>query len=271
MKTVAIYGELGSYTEQAAIKYFGKAVRPVANRYISEVFESVEKGLDYGIVPIENSIEGAVTQTYDELTELRLHIVGETIIRINHCLIANRGVKLGSIKRVYSHPQALGQCKEYLKKLGAHAVPFYDTAGSVKMLMDERMPNIAAIASARAAGLYKMEILARDIETDKNNYTRFFIVSRKEMKGKGNKTSLVFTLKSYPGSLYYALDAFAENQVNLTYIQSRPVLGQPWKYNFYVDFDGDKNDKNVKAALGLLRHATKSVKILGSYAKAEQM
>ncbi len=269
MKTVAIYGEPGSYTEQAAINYFGKGVRLVPCKYISEVFGAVEKNVDYGIVPIENSIEGAVTQTYDQLIGLKLQIVGEVIIRINHCLIANSGVSLGDLKRVYSHQQALGQCKEYLEKLRVESVPYYDTAGSVKMLSETGLMDAAAIASARAAGIYGMNILSRDIETNKHNYTRFFIVSKARKAEKGNKTSIVFTAKNRPGSLYEALSAFAKNNVDLKYIQSRPVIGSPWIYNFYVDFGGDANDAKVKKALSMLSKAAKFVKVLGTYKSAK--
>ncbi len=269
MKTIAIYGEPGSFTEQAALNYFGKA-KLLPNKYISEVFDAVESGrADFGIVPIENTIEGAVTQTYDQLIGLRLNIIAETILRINHCLVANPGVTLRDVKRVYSIQQALGQCKEYLQKLRVETVPFYDTAGSVKTIRERGMDDAAAVASARAAKIYGMQILAKDIETNKRNFTRFLIVSRKGNNFKGDKTSLVFTVKNNPGSLYDALRSFADSNIDLTYIQSRPVIGKPWVYNFYVDFKGDKNDKNVKDALRLLKKSTKSIKILGSYKKAQ--
>jgi chorismate mutase / prephenate dehydratase len=266
MTKVAIYGEKGSYTEQAAINYFGSKASLLELKYISEVFDAVEHGkADYGIVPIENSIEGAVTQTYDRLAEFRLHIIGETTLRINHCLIAYPGVRLGDVKKVYSLQQALGQCKEYLQRIKVETVPYYDTAGSVKMIKEEGSRDSAAIASARAASIYGMNVLARDIETNKHNYTRFFVVSRKESGKKGNKTSLAFTLKSHPGALYHVLNAFASNDIDLTYIQSRPILGQPWKYCFYVDCKGDRKDKKLLNAMRMLKKATKSLQILGSY------
>jgi prephenate dehydratase len=270
MKTVAIYGEFGSYTEQASIHYFGKKAKLVPYGYISEVFEAVEDGIDYGVVPIENSIEGAVTSTYDQLIGLRLHIVGETIIKINHCLIVNQGVLLRDVKRVYSHQQALGQCKEYLRKLKVKAIPYYDTAGSVRMLKDEGLWDAAGIASVRASEIYGMKVIAKGIETNKHNYTRFFVVSKLLPKAKGNKTSIVFTAKNTPGSLYDALSAFAENGVDLTYIQSRPVVGRPWIYNFYVDFRGDARDERIRKALAALGKAAKFVKVLGAYRSARQ-
>ncbi len=270
MKGVAIYGQPGSYTEQAALNYFGSGTKFTYYNYISEVFDAVERGLDYGIVPIENSIEGAVTQTYDQMIGLKLHIVGETILRVNHCLIANKWVRLQDVDKVYSLQQALGQCKEYLQKLKVQIVPYYDTAGSVRMIKEKRLSNSAAIASERSAGIYGMRILAKYIETNKHNYTRFFVVSKVHNGIKGDKTSLVFSLKSRPGALHEALGAFADNKIDLTYLQSRPILGKPWDYNFYVDFKGDGSDKNVKKALNELKNSTKFIKILGSYKKAKQ-
>lgn len=267
--SIAFYGERGAYTEEAAMATFGKSARYIPERYISDVFDAVENGAEYGVVPIENSIEGPVTQTYDQLSDFKLHIAGEIILRISHCLITNPGTRLPEIRKVYSLQQALGQCKEYLQKMRVETIPYFDTAGSVKMLKESRIPGAAAIASSRAAKIYGMKVLARGIETNKRNYTRFFIVSKTEPKDRGNKTSIVFTLKSLPGSLFNALDAFAKNRVNLTYIQSRPVLGQPWTYSFYVDFDGDKGDKRVASALKDLKKATNSVKVLGSYKRAE--
>jgi chorismate mutase / prephenate dehydratase len=269
MKRVAVYGERGSYTEQAALGHFGASARYLYFRYISDVFDSVEEGKsDFGIVPIENSIEGAVTQTYDQLVEFKLHVVGEAKLRINHCLIAYPGVRLEDVRHVYSQQQALGQCREYLQRLRAETIPYYDTAGSVKMLKEKKLKNAAAVGSSRAASIYGMKVLAKDIETNKHNYTRFFIVSRKETGMKGDKTSLAFTLKNHPGALYHALNAFADNGVDLTYIQSRPIIGQPWTYNFYVDFYGDRNDKAIHNALRMLKRVTKSLKVLGSYKKA---
>ncbi len=267
MKTVAFFGELGAYSEQAAIKLFGSKAKYLPYRYLTDIFTDVASKVDYGVVPIENSIEGAVTQTYDLLLTSNLHIIGETILRINHCLIALPGMKPSSIKRVYSHPQALGQCKKYIEKIGADSVPFYDTAGSVRMVKEERMMYAAAIASESAARIYGMKIIAKDIETDKHNYTRFFIISRKRA-GRGDKTSMVFSLKEHAGALYRALDAFDKNGVNLTYLQSRPVLGKPWQYNFYVDLEGDARDGKVSAALRDLKRSTTQVKILGSYKRA---
>lgn len=269
MQRVAIYGEAGSYSEQAARERFGKDAEYLPYPYISDLFKAVGSKADFGMVPIENSIEGGVTQTYDELLASKVQIVGEHILRIKHCLIANPGVPIERIRRVYSHPQALGQCKAYLQRHRLETIPYYDTAGSVRMIRDDQLVDAAAVAGERAAALYRMSILARDIETDKRNYTRFFILAKRGSGERGDKTSIVFMLKSYPGALYHALDAFAYNKVNLTHILSRPVLGKPWQYNFYLDIEGDGNDPNVRGALRMLKKVTISVKVLGSYKKAK--
>lgn len=264
---IAIYGEAGSYTEQAAYNAFAGMV-PVHCKYISEVFKAVGKRADLGVVPIENSIEGVVTATYDNLIGLRLNIVQEITMRIGHCLISNPGTKLPEVKRVYSHPQALGQCREYLERHGLESIPYHDTAGSVIMLKETGISDAAAIASPHAAMLYHMKILARSISTNKKNYTRFLVVS-KTPAAHGEKTSVVFTARHISGALFNALGAFASNGIDLTFIQSRPVVGHPWSYNFYVDFKGDKGDPKVAMALSELRKRAKFVKVLGSYKKSE--
>jgi len=217
---------------------------------------------------VENSIEGTIGQTYDLLFSTNLKIKGETILRINHCLIALPGTKIKSIKNVYSHPQALGQCRQFLEKLKCNLIPTYDTAGSVKMLKEQGLRDSGAIASERAAKIYGMKILAKGIETNKNNFTRFFIISIKDSKYTGNdKTSLMFSTKHVPGALFKCLEGFAKNKINLTKIESRPIIGKPWEYNFFLDFEGHRSEKKVKEAIKLLRKNSNFVKILGSYPK----
>lgn len=269
MPSIAYFGEPGSFSEQAAIAYFGSKAKLVPFKFLPDVFDAVEDSCDFGVVPIENSIEGAVTQTYDMLLEHRLSIVGELIIKISHSLLAVEGVKLKDIREVYSHPQALGQCRRYIEKLRAEAVPFYDTAGSARMISEKKKRDAAAIASDRAARIYGLKALAKGIETNKHNYTRFFVVSKKASKD-GNRTSIVFSTGNRPGSLFSALTCFAVNKVNLDYLQSRPILGKPWEYHFYVDFEGNEKDLNVRKALLMLREESEYVKVLGSYRKAKQ-
>jgi Prephenate dehydratase len=177
--SIVYYGERGSYSEQAAIQHFGNSATLQGYRFLPEIFEAVEKGTLYGIVPIENSTEGPVTQTYDLLLKHHLTITGEEIVKIDHCLIANPGIRIKDIRTVYSHPQALGQCRSYTEKHGLNAVPFYDTAGSVKMIKERKLMDSAAIASIGAASAYKMNILAKNIQSNKLNLTRFIVIAKK--------------------------------------------------------------------------------------------
>lgn len=265
---VAFQGERGAFSEEAAFSFFGNKIETVGYKSFSDVFGAVEKGkVDFGIVPIENTLEGTVGQNYDLLLKSRVKIFGEKILRIQHCLVAPKGTKLSSIKKVYSHPQALGQCREFLEKKKLEAVAAYDTAGSVKLIAEGKLEkNAAAIASERAARVYQMKILKKGIETNKKNFTRFFIISKKEAKeAKENKTSIVFSTLHVPGALFKALAPFAKRNINLTKIESRPIVGRPWEYNFYLDFEGHKSDKNVKEALKELKKYTTFLKVLGSY------
>ncbi|MEM1538837.1 MAG: prephenate dehydratase domain-containing protein, partial [Candidatus Bathyarchaeia archaeon] len=191
---VAFQGEIGAYSESAVYAYFGPNVEVKPCRYLSDVFKCVEDGeTDFGVVPIENSIEGSVTQTYDLFLVYDLKVYGEVIIKIVHCLIAPEGTKLNEIKTVYSHPQALAQCRNFLEKLNCRVIPAFDTAGSVKMIKEEDLSGAAAIASERAAKIYGMSVLARDIGDSPNNYTRFFVLSKVDAPFTGkDKTSIIF-------------------------------------------------------------------------------
>ena len=269
---VAFQGEIGAYSEIAVYKHFTLDVQAVPYKSFSDVFKSVEAGnVDYGIVPIENSIEGSVNQVYDLFLEYDLEVCGEIILKIEHCLLANRNADLNSIKVVYSHPQALAQCSNFLERLGCKIIPTYDTAGGAKIVKERGTNDVAAIASERAAEIYGMKILARDISNTPDNYTRFLVISREDSPPTGNdKTSIIFSLRHVPGSLYKALEEFAVREINLTKIESRPTKRRPWEYNFYLDFEGHRNDpKCMEALRGLEKKAT-FIKILGSYPKAKQ-
>lgn len=265
---IAYYGERGSYSEQAAIQHFGNSATLQGYRFLPEIFEAVEKGTLYGIVPIENSTEGPVTQTYDLLLKHHLTITGEEIVKIDHCLIANPGIRIKDIRTVYSHPQALGQCRSYTEKHGLNAVPFYDTAGSVKMIKEKKLMDSAAIASIGAASAYKMNILAKNIQSNKLNLTRFIVIAKKNNAKGWNKTSIAFGSRHKAGSLFHALECFARNNVNLLYIESRPVHGKPWEYNFYIDCEGSIEDRKLNTAIKELRTDVTFVKVLGSYKRA---
>ncbi len=264
---VAFQGEQGAYSEEAVLKYFGESSQPRPCRTITSVFVAVETGeADGGVVPVENSIEGSVNETYDALLTTSLRVVGEINLRISHCLIGLPGTKLSDLKRVYSHPQALAQCRAYLASLGLESVSYYDTAAAVKWVKEHGDRSSAAIASARAAEIYSLEILARGIEDYGRNYTRFLVIGRGQPPRTGrDKTSIIFTLPHRPGALYEALGLFASRGINLTKIESRPTKARPWQYNFYVDFEGYLEDDAVKAALAELADKALFVKVLGSY------
>jgi chorismate mutase/prephenate dehydratase len=196
-------------------------------------------------------------------------VCGEIHHRVIHCLIASPDTRLESVKKVYSHPQALAQCRNFLKHLDCELVPTYDTAGSVKMIKEQGIPDSAAIASARAAEIYEMKILAREIEDNPNNFTRFFILAREDSPPSGNdKTSIVFSAKDKPGSLYKSLNEFALRNINLTKLESRPTRQKPWEYNFYLDFEGHRQDSAAQEALKSLEDTTIFIKVLGSYPRA---
>jgi chorismate mutase/prephenate dehydratase len=268
--SVAFQGEIGAYSEQAAFNYFGHTIDMKPCEKLDDVFRVVETGeVSFGVVPVENSLEGSISGTYDLLLDSMLKVCGETELRVIHSLIANPGVTLDSIKKVYSHPQALGQCQAFLRHLGTELVPTYDTAGSVKMIKDKGIMDGAAIASSRAAEIYGMKIIAREIEDNTNNYTRFFILAKEDSPPTGNdKTSIVFSVKHRPGALYELIRELADRKINLTKIESRPTRQKPWEYNFYLDFDGHRDDPTACEAINNLEQYALFIKVLGSYPKA---
>jgi len=269
---VAFQGELGAYSESAVYSFFGQSAEVKPCKSFDDVFESVKTGdVNYGVVPIENSIEGSVNRTYDLFLEYDLKVCGEIIIRISHCLIAHKGTNIDQIKTVYSHPQALAQCRKFLEQHKLKAISTFDTAGSVKMIKEENMMDAAAIASERAAQIYDMTILAKEIEDNKNNSTRFFVLDKKDSPYSGqDKTSIIFAAKSVPGALYQILKEFADRNINLTKIESRPTKSTPWEYHFYLDFEGHRTETKCQQALNSIRDKTIFVKILGSYKAANK-
>jgi len=267
---VAFQGEAGAYGEEAAFSFFGSGIRSVPQESLEGVFKMVERGeVQFATVPVENSLEGIISQVYDLLLDSPLMVCGETELRVIHCLIAGKGVGLGAIKRVYSHPQALAQCRSFLKHLKCELIPTYNTAASVKMIKKQGYTDSAAIASARAAEIYGMDIIAREIEDNPHNFTRFFILSKEDCPPSGDdKTSIVFSAKDKPGALYDSLREFSSRSVNLTKLESRPTRQKPWQYNFYLDFAGHREDKAAAEALAALEKTSIFVKVLGSYPKA---
>ncbi|GIU76301.1 MAG: prephenate dehydratase [Bryobacteraceae bacterium] len=273
--TVSIQGEAGSFSHEAALQLLGNSIRVLSCQRFEDVFRALEDGTaDAAVIPIENTLHGSVHENYDHLLNFDHRIVAELNLRIVHNLIARPEVRLRDIRRVFSHPVALNQC---LRFLGAHPewerVPFYDTAGSVKMLIEEQVTDAAAIASVVAAETYGGRILRRSIEDDRQNYTRFFLLRRAgqpplrldETGKKGWKTSIVFSTRNQPGSLFRALSAFALRDLSLTKIESRPLRGKPWEYLFYVDFLGHVEEERVKRALGHLGELCDLVRVFGCY------
>ncbi len=269
---VAFQGEVGAYSEEAAFQFFGSSIQIRPCETLEKVFKAVEEeGVQFGVVPVENSLEGSISRAYDLMLDSSLMVCGEMELRVIHCLIASPGVGLDTVKRVYSHPQALGQCRNFLKHLNAELIPTYDTAGSVKMIKEKGLTGSAAIASARAAEIYGLKAIAQGIEDNPNNFTRFFILSKEDSSPSGNdKTSIVFSAKDKPGALYDVLGEFARRKVNLTKLESRPTRQKPWQYNFYLDFDGHREDRQAQEALQSLEKISIFVKVLGSYPKAKR-
>ena len=263
---VAFQGEPGAYSEQAVFDYFG-AVETKPCESFDVVFDSViSDACEAGLIPIENSLAGSIHQNYDLLLRHDLHIIGEHLLRVQHWLIALPGVKKEDIKKVVSHPQALGQCAAYLRNRGIKPESVYDTAGSVKMLKESGARDTAAIASRRAAELYEMQILEEGIEDNPENYTRFLAISKTTVQPEGEaKTSIVFTLKNQPGALFKALSVFALRDIDLTKIESRPLQGQPWEYLFYIDFIGAAQEETARKALDHLGEYALMLRVLGSY------
>jgi prephenate dehydratase len=265
---VAYQGEPGAFSEAAALACFGLSAIPVACTSFDQVFNAVEEGgCDYGVVPIENSLAGSIHRNYDLLLRHTLYIVGEYFLNVQHCLIVLPGVGLSEIRKVISHPQALAQCEHHLHALGEiETVAVNDTAGSVRLVREQGDPGVAAIASRRAAEVHQMVILIENFEDEASNFTRFLVIARQSIAPESAaKTSIVFTLRNQPGALFKALSVFALRDIDLTKIESRPLVGKPWEYLFYVDFSGSVSDPAVRRALQHLEEYAVMLRVLGSY------
>jgi prephenate dehydratase len=274
----AFQGERGAFSEEACRKLLGAEVGVMPCVRFEELFQSLRDGRAAGaIVPMENTLAGSVHENYDHLLNFELPIVAETSVRIVHNLMAPKGVPFSKIKRVFSHPVALNQCLDFFaRNPQIERIPFYDTAGSVKMVVEEGLTDAGAIASAVAAGIYGARILRRSIESDRQNFTRFFLLRTPEFARRHPtepaahvawKTSLVFTTKNVPGALFRALSAFALRDLSLTKIESRPLRGKPWEYLFYLDFLGRADSPNAQNALNHLREIADFMRVLGCYPK----
>ena len=275
---VAYQGERGAFSEEAARRLLGSGVGTIPCRTFEEMFDAVSTGAaDAAAAPIENSLAGSVHKNYDLLLEHDLTIIGEANVRIVHNLIARRPVELSEVRRVYSHPVALAQCEKFLRaNPQIEATAAYDTAGSVKMIVENGSRSDAAIAGRAAAAVYGAHIIAEGIEDNTKNLTRFLLLARSDRKGPlkmapgagQTKTSIVFRIANKPGGLFRSLAAFALRDIDLTKIESRPIEGRPWEYSFYVDLIGDQHDAHVERALANLSELAESVRVLGSYQRS---
>ncbi|EGP94434.1 prephenate dehydratase [Nitrosarchaeum koreense] len=269
MTSVSFQGERGAYSEAAAKAFFNIEINVVPHPTFAKVLENtIQDKTEYSILPVENSLEGSIGESYDLLYSTSLNAIGEIYHRIEHCLIGS-GL-LEEIDTVYSHPQALGQCRNFIEKHNMKTVPSYDTAGSVKIIKELNKKNIACIASKDASKIYNMPVISENIANNLNNYTRFLILSKnnKEETGK-DKTSIIFSIKHEPGSLHRIIEKFYNYNVNLTKIESRPTKANTWEYNFYVDFEGHAKNPKIAEMLVKIKDETLFMKILGSYPSAK--
>jgi prephenate dehydratase len=268
---VSFQGERGAFSEEAARRLLGQRIRVLPCETFAAAFESAARGrARYSLVPIENTLAGSVYENYDLLLANDLHIVGETNLRIVHNLVAFPETSTQNLRRVFSHPVALAQCGKFFRKHPeVEKVPFYDTAGSVKMLAEQRIPSAAAIASRTAAKVYRARILATHLEDHHENYTRFLLLSRKPaVSPRANKVSIVFSTRNVPGALFKCLSVFALRDIDLSKLESRPLRGKPWEYMFYVDFIGNTREARCQKALAHLAEVTSLLRVLGCYPSA---
>jgi len=264
---VAYQGEIGAYSEEGARALFG-GTEHVPLSSIRKVFEATEVGrADYGLVPMDNSQAGSINETYDLFLRHGLHLVGETVVRVDHCLLALPGVAIDDLREVVSHPQAIAQCEEFLNGLDVSLRAEYDTAGAAKRIHDEKMLGTGAIASRRAAELYGLSVLAERIQTYPDNYTRFGALARHPHSLEDpNKSSLVFGVGHVAGSLFRCIGAFAERQLSLSKLESRPRAGRPWEYVFYADVEAPADDPAMIDALSEVSGHATFTRLLGTYA-----
>jgi prephenate dehydratase len=271
LPTVAFQGERGSFSEEAAYKHLGLHIRVQPCETFAATFQSVAGGKSrYCLVPIENTLAGSVYENYDLLLENRLHIVAEVNLRIVHNLVAFPGTVLNDLRQVYSHPVALAQCSRFFRSHPKiEKIPYYDTAGSVKMLSERRTPGAAAIASRVAARVYHGRILQAHLEDHPENFTRFLLLSRAPAASpQANKVSIVFSTRNVPGALHKCLSVFALRDIDLTKMESRPLRGRPWEYFFYLDFMGNIKEKSCRNAISHLAEVTNFLRVLGCYPRA---
>jgi prephenate dehydratase len=265
---VGYQGEPGAFSEEAVLMLFPGST-PVPNRDLRSIFEAVKgSALRYGVVPLENSQAGSINETYDLLARFGVSIVGEVVVSVDHALLALPGTRLEDVRRVSSHPQALAQCQEFLATLDAEVVPEYDTAGAARRIAVERRTGEAAIAAARAADLYELQVLADRVQTYSDNRTRFAAICADPAPlAQADKTSILYQVRNEPGALYRSLGPLAARGINLSKLESRPIGDIPWQWRFYVDVDAGLDDPAFREALRDLEAEVIVLQVLGTYAR----
>ena len=270
-KIIGYQGVIGSFSEEALVKYFGDSINKKNYMEFEDVFKALnEFKIDYGILPIENTSTGSITKVYDLLKEYGFFIVGETQIKIEHNLLGFKNTKIDELREIYSHSQGFEQSSKFLNSLQKNIklIPYHNTAISVEYVSKSHDREKAAIGSKRAGEIYGLEVLKDLINNNKENYTRFIIIGRYLEKDKTfNKISISFGLEDNPGDLYRVLKAFHDNNINMIKIESRPIGNGAFNYYFYIDIEGNIDSINVKEALSLIDSSTKEFKLLGGYRK----
>lgn len=266
---VGYQGTRGSYSNQAAEEFFGSQENLSAYPAFEDVFKAIDSGeIDYGVVPLENSSVGSVVEVYDLLGKYNCFIVGEKWIRINHCLLGVKGAKVNDVKTVYSKAEALGQAHEYLAKGGFNLISYANTALAAEMVAEKGDKSLAAVAGESAAKIYGLEVLAKGINSDKENFTRFIVISKTLSDTDADKVSVSFTLNNESGALYKVLRFFSRYGINMVKIESRPLKNNPGSYYFVVDLEGNCNSKDMIQALYYVEKSTIDFKLLGEYVKS---
>ncbi|OPJ61218.1 prephenate dehydratase [Clostridium oryzae] len=267
---IAYFGVPGSYSHEAMLNIFGEEADAIYRESFEEVFKVLVEGkVKYGVLPIENSSTGGITDVMDLLKKYDCYVVGEKCIAINHCLMGIDGAKLEDIEEVYSHTQGLLQCKEFLEQHKQWKLfDYYNTAKSAEYVKSSNSIHKAAIGGKAAAKLYGLNIIKQPINSNKENYTRFIIISKELMSFENSdKISIILNLPHVSGSLYNVIKVIYENNLNMMMIESRPIMGMPWEYSFYIDFEGNLKEERVKKAIDIIKEKSADFRLVGNYKK----
>lgn len=265
---VGYYGEPGSFSNEAQVQYFGEKVKALSYTNFEDVFAALKKDeIKYGVVPVENSSTGGITEVHDLLRKYGLYIVGEKIIKISQHLLGIEGTTVDDIKEVYSHPQGFKQSAVFFKEHpNMELITYYSTSKSAKLVAEKNSKAFAAVSGCMAAKIYNLHIIEENINFSSNNYTKFIIIGKElEISKKSDKISILISIPHKVGSLYNILKYFSQNNLNMMRIESRPIAEKPWEYFFYIDFEGNISEANISRALEVIKENSNYFKILGNY------